>query len=186
MLPVKKLVLSSLFAALIALLAQISIPLPFSPVPITGQTFGIFLVGSLLEGKWGAAAVLIYLLLGAVGLPVFHQFQGGLHILLGPTGGFLWGFVLGCYLLGKITEKKNTSGIMILGMFLCMAVYFALGALYLAFVAGLSFNQALLAGVVPFLPLDTIKLLAAAALSRAVRQRLVKAGLSFHSKGNEK
>ena len=68
MIPVKKLVLCSLFAALIALLAQISVPLPFSPVPITGQTFGIFLAGSLLGGKWGAVSVLIYLLLGAVGL----------------------------------------------------------------------------------------------------------------------
>jgi biotin transport system substrate-specific component len=177
MLPVKKLVLSSLFAALIALLAQISIPLPFSPVPITGQTFGIFLVGSLLEGKWGASSVLIYILLGAIGLPVFHQFQGGLHIIVGPTGGFLWGFVIGCYLLGKIMEKKNSFGMMILGMFLCMGTYFVLGALYLALVAGLNFYQALILGVVPFLPLDVVKLIAAAILSRAVRKRLAKAGL---------
>jgi len=177
MIPVKKLALSSLFAALIALLAQISIPLPFSPVPITGQTFGIFLVGSLLGGKWSAVSVLIYILLGAVGLPVFHQFQGGLHIIFGPTGGFLWGFVLGCYLLGKILEKKITYGTMILGMFLCMSTYFTVGALYLAFVAGLNLYQALLLGVIPFIPLDIVKLLAAAGLSLTVRKRLEKAGL---------
>lgn len=172
MIPVKKLVLCSLFAALIALLAQISVPLPFSPVPITGQTFGIFLAGSLLGGKWGAVSVLIYLLLGAVGLPVFHHFQGGLHILFGPTGGFLWGFVLGCYLLGKITEKKKSYMATALGMFLCMSAYFTLGALYLAFTAGLHFWQAFLLGVAPFLPLDIVKLLAAAGLSLAVRKRL--------------
>ena len=177
MLPVKKLVLSSLFTALIALLAQITIPLPFSPVPITGQAFGIFLAGSLLEGKWGAISVLTYLLLGAVGLPVFHQFQGGLHILAGPTGGFLWGFALGSYILGKTTEKKSTFSAMILGMFLCMAAYYTTGTLYLAFVTGLTFHQALLLGVVPFLPLDVVKLLAAAILSRAIRRRLAKAGL---------
>ncbi|HHU76205.1 MAG TPA: biotin transporter BioY [Firmicutes bacterium] len=177
MLPIKKLVLSSLFAALIALLAQISIPLPFSPVPITGQAFGIFLVGSLLEGKWSAISVLIYILLGATGLPVFHQFQGGLHILVGPTGGFLWGFVLGCYLQGKIMEKGNSFGITILGMFTCMGAYFALGAPYMAFVSGLNFYQAILLGVVPFIPLDIVKLIAAATLSQAVRKRLAKAGL---------
>lgn len=177
MIPTKKFVLSSLFAALLALMAQISVPLPFSPVPVTGQTFGIFLVGALLGGKWSAVSVLIYLLLGAVGLPVFHQFQGGLHILFGPTGGFLWGFVPGCYLLGKITEKKSSYGTMILGMLLCMSIYFSLGALYLAFTAGLSFYRALLLGVAPFLPLDIVKLLAAASLSLAVRTRLAKTGL---------
>jgi biotin transport system substrate-specific component len=172
LIPTKKIVLSSLFAALLALVAQISIPLPFSPVPVTGQTFGIFLVGALLGGKWGAVSVLIYLLLGAVGLPVFHQFQGGLHILFGPTGGFLWGFVPGTYLLGKITEKKNSYGTMVLGMFFCMGIYFSLGALYLALTAGLDFYRALLLGVAPFLPLDIVKLLAAAGLGMAVRKRL--------------
>ena len=177
MIPVKKIVLCSLFAALIALLAQISVPLPFSPVPVTGQTLGIFLVGSLLGGKWSAFSVLIYILLGAVGLPVFHHFQGGLHIIFGPTGGFLWGFVPASYILGKISEKKISYGTMILGMFLCMCTYFTLGALYLALTAGLTFRQALLMGVLPFIPLDIVKLAVAASLGLTLRRRLEKTGL---------
>ena len=100
----KALILSGLFSAMVALMAQISIPIPFSPVPITGQAFGVFLAGSLLGGHWGAISLLIYVLLGAIGLPVFANAQGGLHVILGPSGVPL-GFVLGGYLL-KTVEKN--------------------------------------------------------------------------------
>lgn len=173
----RNLILSSLFAALLALMAQISIPLPFSPVPITGQTFGIFLAGALLGGRWGAVSILVYVLLGAIGLPVFHHGQGGLHIILGPTGGYLWGFVIGGYLLGKVAEKKNSFATLWSGMALCLIATYTLGILQLALLTGLSFEAALLAGVAPFILPDIIKVAAAATLSRAVKTRLFKAGL---------
>lgn len=173
----RNLILSGLFAAMIALFAQLSIPLPFSPVPLTGQLFGVFLAGSILGGRWSAVSLLVYLLLGAVGLPVFHNFQGGLHMVLGPTGGYLWGFVLGGYLLGKIGERGKSYITMAGGMLLCLAVVYTTGLAWLVFVSGLAIPQALLLGVLPFIPLDLVKLAAAAALGLQVRQRLRTAGL---------
>lgn len=173
----KHLILSGLFAAVTSLLAQISFPLPFSPVPLTGQTFAVFLTGALLGKYWGTAALLIYILLGAAGLPVFHNAQGGLHIILGPTGGFLWGFILGTYFLGKFIEKKDSYPAMLLGMCFCLLTYFSLGTLQLAYIAGLDLRQALMLGVLPFVPLDLVKLFAAAQLSLVVKRRLAKAGL---------
>ena len=105
MLKTRHMILSGLFAAITALLAQISIPLPFSPVPITGQTFAVFLTGAVLGGRWGALSMLLYIFLGAIGLPVFHNAQGGLHIVLGPTGGYLWGLCLAATCWGK--SRRN-------------------------------------------------------------------------------
>lgn len=177
MLKTKNLILSGLFAAITALLAQIAIPLPFSPVPITGQTFGVFLTGAILGGRWGAISILTYIFLGATGLPVFHNAQGGLHIVLGPTGGYLWGFVLGSYLLGKCVEKWRSFPAIVLGMFLCLAATYFLGVTQLMFITGLNLRQGLLLGAVPFLPLDLVKLFVASVLSFSIRQRLLKFGL---------
>lgn len=170
-------VLCGLFAALVALMAQISIPLPFSPVPITGQVFGVFLVGALLGGRWGACSLLVYILTGAAGFPVFHHFQGGVHILLGPTGGYLWGFVLGGYLLGRYTEKRHTYLSLLTGMAFCLFAIYTLGTLQLSFISGLAWRQALMIGVIPFIPLDIVKIFAAAGLILAVKDRLFKVGL---------
>lgn len=173
----KNLILSSLFAAITALLAQISFPLPFSPVPLTGQTFAVFLTGALLGKYWGPVSLLLYILLGAAGLPVFHNAQGGLQIILGPTGGYLWGFVLGSYFQGKCTEKKHSRPALLLGMSLCLLTLYFLGTLQLSHIAGLDFRQALLLGVLPYVPLDLAKLFAAAQLSIILKKRLSGAGL---------
>lgn len=158
-------------------MAQISIPLPFSPVPITGQVFGVFLVGALLGGKWGAISLLTYILMGAAGFPVFHHFQGGMHIILGPTGGYLWGFVLGAYLLGRFTEKRRSYAALLTGMVLCLAAIYTLGAFQLSLITGLKIEQAAVIGIVPYLPLDAVKTLAAAGLVLSVKDRLFKIGL---------
>jgi len=173
----KRLILSGLFAAIMALSAQISIPLPFTPVPLTGQIFGVFLVGAILGGTWGAISMLTYILIGAVGFPVFAFAQGGLHILLGPTGGYIWGFIPGSFLLGTFIEKRDSYLAMFIGMFLCLFAVYLLGALQLAFITGFGLFQTLLLGVLPFLPLDIVKAVAAAGLSLSLRRRLLKAGL---------
>jgi len=173
----KNLILCGLFAAITALLAQISIPLPFTPVPITGQMFGVFLTGAILGGRRGGISMLAYIFLGAIGLPVFHNAQGGLHIVLGPTGGYLWGFVLGSYLLGKCVEKWGTFLSIVLGMFLCLATTYFLGIAQLMIIAGFDLRQGVLMGALPFLPLDLIKLFIAGGLSFSIRGRLLKAGL---------
>ena len=173
----RNLILSGLFAAIVALLAQLSIPLPFSPVPLTGQIFGVFLAGSILGARWSAVSLFVYILLGAVGLPVFHNFQGGLHIVLGPTGGYLWGFILGGYLLGRIVRRGDSYINMATGMLICLMVIYTTGVLWLSFVSGLAISQAMLIGVLPFIIPDLIKLAAATVLGLQVRRRLKGAGL---------
>jgi biotin transport system substrate-specific component len=175
----RSMVVSALFAAIIAVLAQVSVPIPFSPVPITGQTLGVFLTGAILGGRLGAVSLVVYLLLGAIGIPVFAQGRGGLPVIAGPSGGFLLGFVLGVYLLGKIVETapRVTYWRLVVGMALCMVTYYLVGTVQLALVAQLTPSKALMLGVVPFLPLDLVKLFVGASLALAVRRALHQAGL---------
>jgi biotin transport system substrate-specific component len=175
----KQLILAGLFAGIIAILAQVSAPLPFSPVPVTGQTLGVFLAGAVLGSRPGALSVLVYLLLGACGLPVFAQGRAGAAVLLGPTGGYLAGFVLGAYLCGRILEKRRQAGYVTVAgaMLACLAVTYTAGAFWLAASLHLSPQRALWAGVIPFLPPDLLKLALAAALAVPVRRSLRAAGL---------
>ena len=122
---IKKMAFASLFAALIAVGAYIKIPIPFSPVPITLQVFFIFLAGAMLGARWGTLSVIVYLLLGIVGLPVFSGGASGLGVLLGPTGGYLIGFVVAAFLVGTLCEKKGTSNFFIKRTFhVCRTVYY--------------------------------------------------------------
>lgn len=150
---------------LIALAAQVAIKLPFSPVPITGQTLAVLLVAALLGSRRGAAAVLTYIAQGALGLPVFAGGAAGLARLAGPTGGYLAGFVVAAFLVGLLAERgwdrrpATTVAAMALGN---VAIY-ALGVLWLArFVGGL--DQAVQLGVLPFIPGDVLKIALAAVL----------------------
>src|SRR5215204_6140633 len=95
---------AALMAAVTAVAAQIAIPLPFSPVPFTLQVLGVILSGLLLGPRYGALAQAIYLLIGAVGVPVFAQFRGGLGVLLGPTGGYLLSYPIAAAVAGLATN----------------------------------------------------------------------------------
>jgi biotin transport system substrate-specific component len=152
-------------SVVVALTAQISVPLPFTPVPLTGQTFGVLLTGALLGSRRGAAALLLYLLEGAGGLPVFAGGTGGWAHLLGPTGGYLFSYPLAAGLMGFFAERgwdRKALGTAA-GMLLSSLLIFLLGAAWLAtFVGG--FGAALARGVLPFLPGDFLKALLAAAL----------------------
>ena len=160
---------AALFAALMALCAWISVP---APVPFTLQTFALFLAPGLLGGRLGAAAVGGYLLLGAFGLPVFAGFSGGLGALLGPTGGFLLGFLLTALVMWGAEAALGRSepvflASAVLGQGLCYlfgSAWYACG--YAGGAAGLP--AALSACVLPFLLPDTAKL----ALAFALRRRL--------------
>jgi biotin transport system substrate-specific component len=151
-------------SALIALSAQVAIPLTFSPVPVTGQTFGVLLVASLLGRMRGTAAVLAYLAEGAAGLPVFAGAAAGPAVMLGPTGGYLAGFALGAYVCGGLAERGwdraplRTAASMILGN---LAI-FALALPWLARFVGAPSVWAL--GFWPFIPGDIVKIGLAAAL----------------------
>ncbi|MCI0595450.1 MAG: biotin transporter BioY [candidate division Zixibacteria bacterium] len=143
---------------LMALSAQIAIPLPFSPVPITGQTFAVLVVGMLL-GRWrGTAAVLAYLTEGTLGLPVFAGGAAGIAKILGPTGGYLVSFLPAAYLVGYLAEKgwDRKISTTFLAMILGNVIIFSFGALWLARFVGL--DKALSLGVLPFLAGDVVKI----------------------------
>jgi biotin transport system substrate-specific component len=151
--------------ALIALCARITIPIPGTPVPITGQTFGVLLSAGALGFRRGLAATLLYLLLGAFGLPVFQDGKHGLEYMTGATGGYLVGFVLASAIVGRLAElgwdRKivGAVGAMIIGS----AAIYAIGVPWLAYVAHLDFATAIAKGMVPFLLWDAVKLTLAAA-----------------------
>lgn len=149
---------------LIAFAAQIAIPLPFSPVPITGQTFAVLLVGALLGRRLAALSVVAYLAQGLAGLPVFAGGTSGFARLLGPTGGYLLGFWAAAYLVGWLAEQGWTLhiGKTLLAMVLGNGVIYLCGLAYLSLFLGI--EKALITGLYPFLIGDAIKVLLATLL----------------------
>lgn len=163
---VRKMVLSSLFAALIAVCSWIAVPIP--PVSFTLQTLGVFLALGILGGKWGCASILLYLLMGVVGLPVFTNFRGGAAALLDVTGGFLWGF-LAAGLVYWALERLGKLPAMILAMGAC----YACGCLWFTVYTGSgSWAAAAAVCVVPYLIPDGIKIGLAYTLSKRIRRRI--------------
>lgn len=157
--------LALLCSGLIALSAQLVIWLPYTPVPVTGQTLAVVLTGALLGPRWGVLAVLFYIAEGSLGWPVFHGGTGGWIRLIGPTGGYLVGFVVAAFVVGCLARRGwDRRFLTALAMMLAgQAVILALGAAWLAQFGPV--GQALINGVIPFLPGELIKsLLAAAAL----------------------
>jgi biotin transport system substrate-specific component len=155
-------ILILLGALFVAALAQIEIPLPFTPVPITGQTFGVLLVGAALGSKRGAASLVSYLGLGILGLPFFAGGAHGLDILIGATGGYLIGFILASYVIGLLAERglERSVRTSLIPFLVGTLIIYACGVVWLAVFLG-SFGQALVAGFLPFLIGDAIKLVAA-------------------------
>lgn len=150
---------SSLF---IAALAQIKIILPFTPVPITGQTFGVLLVGAALGSRKGVAALLLYILEGALGLPFFAGGTSGLSILTGATAGYLVGFVIAAYIVGLLAERGLDRSVRtsIIPFLVGTIVIYTCGVAWLAVVLG-GVGKAIAAGLLPFMVGDAIKLIAA-------------------------
>lgn len=149
-------------SALTALLAQGAIPLPWTPVPVTGQTLAVLLLGALLGARRAAACMGLYLVEGALGLPVFALGTGGVAHLLGPTGGYLWGFIPAAWLIGWLSEHgwdrrfSTTVAAMLAGN----ALIYLFGLPWLALFVG--WDAVLRAGLLPFVPGDLCKLLLAA------------------------
>jgi len=157
---------------LIALSAWVAVPLPFSPVPVTGQTFAVLLVGSALGARRGAAAALAYLAEGCSGLPVFAGGAAGPHVLVGPTGGYLAGFVLGAFLCGALAEHGWDRRVLttVFSMVLGNIAILIPGLLWLERFVGP--ESTLPMGLFPFLPGDVVKIALAAALLPLAWKRL--------------
>ncbi len=168
----RQLILIGLFAGLTAIGALLTIPLPFSPVPVTLQIFFTLLAGVILGSRGGALSQIIYLLLGGIGLPVFAGGNAGFQFLVGPTAGYLWGFVMAAYVVGLITEKKSTLQMDLIAMVTGLILIYLFGTLILYWVLDITLTKALAMGVIPFLIGDVIKVLIAAILSDQLRKKI--------------
>ena len=138
-------------ALFVAALAQVKIPLPFTPVPLTGQTFAVLLVGATLGSKRGVASLALYTLMGAVGLPFFAGGASGLAYLSGPTLGYLIGFVVAAYAVGTVAERglERSVRTSLVPFLIGTLVIYIFGAGWLAILFGI--EKALTLGVLPFL-----------------------------------
>ncbi len=176
------LVLTALCAAIICILSPLSVPI--GPVPISLATFAVMLSGCLLGAKYGTAATLVYILLGAVGLPVFSGFSGGADRIFGMTGGYIIGYLPLALLTGLVYDKlgRMASGIrkylaMVLGMVAGTAVLYLIGTIWFCHVSGMSAPKAIALCVTPFLLGDTLKVIVIAVIVPQIERALMKAGM---------
>jgi len=165
-------VYAAMFGAATAAGAYLIIPLP--PVPITLQTFFMALAAVLLGARLGAMSQAVYVLLGIIGLPVFAGGKAGLGVLLGPTGGYLLGFVAGAWLIGRIVHTGGRAGPfrIALAVVAGYATVYGLGVAGLWLVARLSLFKALSVGVVPFLAGDALKVAAVTLVGVRLQDRV--------------
>ncbi len=169
----------AVFTAVLAVIAPFSISI--GPVPISLATFAIYLAAAVLGLEGGVFSVIAYLLLGAVGVPVFSGFYGGLQKLIGPTGGYLVGYIFLAAVVGFVADRLSGAGfksgwrkklcpvLSVLGMVLGTAVLYAFGTAWFMFITGNSLGASLSACVIPFIAGDMIKIIAAASVCEVLR-----------------
>lgn len=163
-----------LFAALICLLSQFSIPMPYG-IPMSLQTFIIPLTGLIIGPRGGLIATIIYVLLGSFGLPVFAGFIGGLGVVLGPTGGFILSFPIMAWLAGFGAKKNHLTSVFFLT--LGAICNYILGMLVFSLVTSSDIKVAFLASVLPFIPTTIIKIILVDSLGRKIQSLLPRQGL---------
>ncbi|ACB83881.1 biotin transporter BioY [Natranaerobius thermophilus] len=171
---IRDLVVISLFAAVTGVLSYVYVPI--SPVPVTGQTMGVMLSGALLGPKRGFISQVVYLLLGVVGMPVFAGGMGGVAVLFGATGGYLWAYPFAAFIIGYIVEKGDrytgiTYWLVLVLALLTGGVFmiYTTGVLQLALVTQVPIGVAVLEGAVPFLLGDIVKITASAFVTKSCR-----------------
>ena len=161
-----------LFTAVMAVMAQIAIPTPVG-VPITLQTFAIILAGIILGSKNGAVASIIYILIGAIGLPVFSNFTGGWQYIIGPTGGFILSFPLMAFIVGFAYEHKNKwHALYFLGIIFGSAINFTCGVVTFCALTKSELISGFAICALPFIPGEIIKIFLASVLGTKIRKRL--------------
>ena len=182
----KKLALAIGIAGLTGLLAQARIPLPWSPVPITGQTFAALLAGVLLGRWWGGISLAIYAGLGAAGVPWFSGWSGGVGYLAGPTGGYIIGFILAALFIGHFTDtyvrSRSFLSMLAIMLFANFVLIYVPGLLqlrlWLKSVTGepVTFTTLLKMGAIPFVPGDITKAVMAAAIAGGITPKVAYNG----------
>ncbi len=185
---IREIILAGIFVTLMIICAYVIVPI--GPVPITMQPLVVLLAGMLLGSKLSSISMIVWMLLGCVGLPVFHQGQGGVVMLVGPTGGFIVAFIVTAWLVGYLTEHDPKAGYLKNFGYMCvgMLVCYAIGLIGFK----ISFNyflqkpitwwNAVLLAVAPFLPFDIIKAAVATFVGAKVKKALLLAGLLERAK----
>lgn len=162
-----------LMTAVTCILGPLSIPIPFSPVPVTFGNLALFLSVYVLGMKKGFISYVIYFLLGLAGLPVFSGFTGGMGKAAGPTGGYMIGFFFMILIAGYVIDKYHAQkGPSIAGMVLGALVCNLIGTVWLAKLLNVSFTTGLASGVFPYLPGDIIKIIAASIIGPVLRKSI--------------
>ena len=162
----------ALMAAVLCILAPISIPVPVSSVSLTLATFALYLMAYILKPKQALAAVGLYLLLGAIGLPVFSGYMAGISRFAAPGGGYLIGYFFLTGISSWFVQKYSAVSMQVLGMFLGTLVMYLLGTFWLAYTTGISFPSALPAGILVFLPFDIVKIFLASYIGRKLQNHI--------------
>lgn len=174
----KTLTMIGLMTAVLCVLGPWAITIPFSPIPFSLGTLGVYLVVIVPGRRAGTVSILLYLLLGLVGVPVFTGFMGGPAKVFGPTGGYLLGYIFMALICGFAVERYAGNLYMrLLGMCLGTLVCYLFGSAWMAYQLELSFAEACIMGALPYLPGDLLKILFANALGGKLRISLLRAGL---------
>ncbi len=169
----KQLTAAALMAALISVLAPLSIPLA-GQVPVSLATLAVMLSGALIGSKAGTLSALIYLLLGFIGIPVFAGWTSGAGILFGMTGGYLFGYLPLAFVTGLFYEKKESPLSLFLGMLAGTVILYVLGTLWFMKYTGMALAASLSACVIPFLPGDLLKMILVVILAPRIHPAAVK------------
>jgi biotin transport system substrate-specific component len=169
----KDLSITALLTAIMCVLAPLSIPLPFSPVPLSFTTLILYLSGYIAGWKKSLVSYLLYLCIGLTGIPVFSGFSGGFGKLAGPTGGYLFGMIFLVGITSYVIEKfPHYYFIQLLGMIAGTAFLYLIGTYWLALQTNSTFYQALFMGVIPFLIGDAVKIITALLVGPILRRTL--------------
>ncbi|MCJ7691021.1 MAG: biotin transporter BioY [Clostridiaceae bacterium] len=160
---------AALFASLIAVLGYLIIPLPFSPVPITGQTLAVMLAGCVLTPLQAGLSVITFIFMGAIGIPVFAGGTAGIGVIFGTKGGYLLGFLIASIVISLIRGKSNSIPRMIFASIIGgIIIVYVLGVPWLSYITGMGINKAFTVGALPFLLGDLIKAIAAGFIAKKI------------------
>lgn len=185
----KELSIIAIFTAITAILAQISVPVPYSPVPISFGLVAVYISGILLEPKHAVYSQICYLLTGVIGFPVFSGFRGGPAVLFGPTGGYLLVYPVMAWIVSLSLNSKRSrqaershSGIYVflksgIAVFIAHIILYSCGTIWLSVTTGNTFRASLVLAVYPFIPMDILKILFCVFGIVPVRSRLISTRL---------
>lgn len=169
---VQKMAIIALMTAVLCILAPISIPVFISPVPVSLGVLAVYLTAYVLSPLDATISVIIFILLGTFGLPVFSGYSGGLSKLVGPTGGYIIGFLFTVYISSLFIHMKKGIIFDVIGMITGLAICYILGTIWFSYQQGKGFIASLLLCVVPFLIGDAIKIIVAVILGTQINKRL--------------